>query len=173
MSGLKYKIGDKVLVEGYIKDDADHCPYADEDRPYWVICDGNGVWASEDIVHARKDDMDDWKLAGEVMKMPWSTALDIFGGIDEIVEVFEMDPADVRAAIDRYYASKPRIGDVVECNIASTTLKGILVGMNGEGYYWVLVPNESSPRKIHIEDWTIRKVEDCKIDIAKALEEIK
>ena len=179
MSELKFKIGDEVLIKCVVKDTADNYPYADKDRPYRVsIAGGFGIWVSEDDLYSsRNKTLDDWKLAGEISRMLLIEIEDIFGDGWDIDRVFNMSPNDVRKKLDAYRNSKPKMGDVVECKYnhhnSVIPFKGILLGMDGEGFHWVLQPDENSPRKLHIDDWTITKIEDCKIDIVKALEEIK
>lgn len=178
MSELKYKIGDKVILEGdiiNIDDSPGVC------SPYCVRFhdDGDYRWIRLNDKNCKSGNVtsDDWKLAGEIVNMLFSEIEEIFGDGWDHGDVFNISPDAVREKMDAYRNSKPKLGDVVECKYihhnSVIPFKGILLGIDGEGFYWVLQPDENSPRKLHTDDWVITKVEDCKIDIVKALEEIK
>lgn len=181
MSELKFKIGDEVLVKGVVKDTADNCPYADTDRPYWVLAsDGFGIWASEyDLYSSRNKTLDDWKLAGKISRMFLCEIEEIFGDGWDIDRVFNMSPNDVRKKLDAYRNSKPKMGDVVKCmlcdgvDVIRGSIHDAIFFSEDEEDYWVLDPCKPAPQRLAKSEWMVEKLEDCKVDIAGALEGIK
>lgn len=177
MSELKFKIGDEVLVKGYVNDIAKDCTFVGEPKPYWIMFNGGGVWVPEDIVYSSHNKtLDDWKLAGEISRMLLSEIEYIFGDYKDYVDVFMMSPNDVRKKLDAYRNSKPKMGDVVKCmlrdgvDVIRGSIHDTIFFSEDEEDYWVLDPCKSTPQRLAKSEWTVEKVEDCKVDIAGALE---
>jgi hypothetical protein len=139
----------------------------------------NGVWAPEDQVYSSRNiTLDDWKLAGEISRMCYSMIEEIFGDDKDYVDVFMMSPEEVRKTLDAYYNSKPRMGDVVKCmlcddvDVIRGSIHDAIFFLEDEEAYWVLDPCKFTPQRLAKSEWTVEKVEDCKVDIAKAFTEM-
>lgn len=177
MDVLKYKSGDKALIEVNVFDIL-------LDHPDGTMCfvestdDRIRGWISEKIITVCKtddSDVSDWKLANDIINMKLSKLEDIFGDGFDYIDVFNMKPEVVRAKIDNYHNSIPKMGDVVECcrhnDASDNAFKGIFYAETPETY-WVLCPDEVTPKKLLKYTWNVCKLEDCKIDIAGALKSL-
>lgn len=171
MGKLKH---DKVLVESNVFDILVNHP---DGTTYFVeSADGRmRGWVTENVI-SKVDEQkkSDWKLACEIVNMRLSKIEDIFGDGFDYRDVFNMAPEDVRAKMNNYYDSIPKMGDVVECRGDSditNVFKGIFYAETTETY-WVLCPDEEVPQKLPKRGWTVRKLEAGKVDIAGALKSI-
>lgn len=170
MEGTKLKVGDEVLVKGYIVD-----VDPDEDILKYKIslhnCDYiNNNWVARSSV---VESNNDWELAARVAALPMSDFNDIFGEAT-LFDIFnEMSPVDVKQELDLYEQSKLQMGDLVEIKCEGCVWRGIFVGDNGDDYYYILIPGYKCVQRFRQSTHIITKLEHGVIDILRTLDNIK
>lgn len=165
----KYKVGDKVLVEGVLKRIDENCDY-----PYQVrIADVHKIYFSEDeLKDASKtyeDGLNDaWELAKKLYNLDCNTLEDIYGvdgGFYGLMKKYTAQEA--LAKIEAYEESKAiKVGDVV---VADDGVKCVAIDFTSDDD--VIVLNENGCAEAHLK--SVFKKTGRHIDIEHLLEQIR
>lgn len=175
MSELKH---DKVLVESNVFDIL--AGHQDGTMYFVESIDGRmRGWVTENVISkVDEQEKSDWELARDIVNMKLSKLEDIFGDGFDYIDVFNMKPEEVCAKINNYYNSIPKMGDIVRymlcdgVDVIRGSIHDAIFYAEDEEAYWVLDPQKPVPIKLFKSKWVVKKLEDCKIDIAGALKSL-